>query len=124
MAATGRLTQKIARQPTVATRIPPMAGPDAAATPNTPAHTPNARARFRGSVMTLVMVDKALGCIMAAPTASSMRNATRVPEAGRERAGQRAQREDRPGPAWNMRRRPIRSPVDPASSSSDAKTRV
>src|ERR1700683_4417403 len=47
-AATGRLTQNTARHPIAATRIPPRIGPDAAAPPNTPAHTPMARARLAG----------------------------------------------------------------------------
>jgi hypothetical protein len=117
------LTQKIARHPSVATRIPPMVGPDAAATPNTPAHRPKARARPAGSVMTLVMVERALGCIMAPPTAWTMRKASRVPRLGAsEQASDPAAKTARP--IWDMRRRPIRSPVDPASSNSEAKTRV
>ena len=100
-----------------------MTGPDAAAAPNTPAHMPKAWARLTGSVMTLAMVDRALGCIMAPPAAWSIRNAIKVPRLGAtEQASEPAAKTTRP--AWNMRRRPIRSPVDPASSNSPAKTRV
>ena len=123
MAATGTLTRKTARHPTVATSRPPRIGPEAAATPNTPAHTPIARARRAGSVMTLVMVDRALGCSMAPPTACTIRNAMRVPSPGATEQATEATA-NRPSPAANSRRRPNRSPRADAVSSSTANVRV
>jgi hypothetical protein len=48
--ASGTLTRKIARQPTVSVRAPPTTGPAASAAPVIAAHEPTARARSAGSV--------------------------------------------------------------------------
>ncbi len=58
---TGTFTQKIACQPLTSTSSPPSRGPAAMLTPTTPPHTPIARARSRGSVKVLVMIDIATG---------------------------------------------------------------
>jgi hypothetical protein len=71
------LTQKIARQPTVSMRAPPIRGPSAIATPCTLPHTPIARARACGSVNTLTMIDIATGFSIAPPIACRTRHATR-----------------------------------------------
>ena len=60
--------------------------------PTTPPHTPMARARSRGSVKVLVMIDIATGLSIEPPTACTMRNAISQPRLGREAAQQRAER--------------------------------
>ena len=66
---TGRLIQKIDRQPTEETSVPPTIGPSAIEMPNTAPQTPTACARSRGSVKVLVMIDMATGFIIEPPTA-------------------------------------------------------
>jgi hypothetical protein len=50
MSASGTLTRKIARQPTVSARMPPATGPTARAAPVIAAQVPTAWARRAGSV--------------------------------------------------------------------------
>src|SRR4249919_3124331 len=90
---TGMLTQKIPRQPTLSTSTPPRGGPAAMDRPNTPPQMPMARARSRGSVKVLAMIDTATGFIIEPPTAWSMRNATSQPRPG-ARLQQRTEGED------------------------------
>ncbi|KEF05917.1 hypothetical protein DF17_17100 [Streptomyces rimosus] len=119
----GTLIQKIARQSTLCTSSPPTIGPAAMLMPTTPPHTPIARARSFGSVKVLVMIDIATGLSIEPPTACTMRNATRHSRFGaRLHSSEPSAKTTRP--AWKTRRRPSRSAVEPASISSDARTRV
>ena len=63
-------------------RTPPTTGPSPRLMPTTPLHTPMARARTRGSVKTLVMMDIATGLSMEAPTACTIRKAISQPSPG------------------------------------------
>ncbi|GGX60505.1 hypothetical protein GCM10010510_00940 [Streptomyces anandii JCM 4720] len=91
--------------------------------PTTAPQTPIARARSRGSVKVLVMIDMATGLSIEPPTACTMRKTT-----SSSRLGAREHSSDpRPkttSPAMNTRLRPMRSAVEPASISSEASTRV
>jgi hypothetical protein len=117
------LIQKIARQPTESTRRPPIRGPAAIDMPTTPPHTPIARARSRGSVNVLVMIDIATGLSIEPPTACTIRKATSDSRFGaREHSTEPIVKTTRP--AMKTRLRPIRSAVDPASISSEASTSV
>ncbi|GHH93742.1 hypothetical protein GCM10017779_41990 [Streptomyces capillispiralis] len=120
---TGRLIQKMARQPTDSTSSPPTRGPAAIEMPTTAPHAPIARARSRRSVKVLVMIDMATGFSIEPPTACTVRNAT---SDGRSGASEHSTepRVKTTRPAMNTRLRPIRSAVEPASISSDARTRV
>ncbi len=120
---TGRLTQKMERQPTESTSSPPTSGPAAIDRPTTAPHTPIARARSRGSVKVLVMIDMATGLSIEPPTACTMRNTTSQFRSGAsEHSSEPRVKATRP--AMNTRLRPIRSAVDPASISSEASTSV
>ena len=111
---TGMFTQKIPRQPTEVTRAPPTTGPSARLMPNTAPHSPIARARSAGSVNVFVMIDIATGLSIDPPSAWSARNATSQPSAGaRLQASEPSVNSARP--VWKVRRRPIRSPVEPES---------
>ena len=119
----GRLIRKIERQPTVSTSTPPIRGPAAMETPPTAPHTPMARARSAGSVKVLVMIDIATGLSIAPPTAWTMRKTMSQSRLGAsEHSREPAVKATRP--ATNTLRRPIRSAVEPASISSEARTRV
>jgi hypothetical protein len=78
----GMLIQKMDRQPIVSTSTPPTTGPSPRLMPTTPPHTPMARARSRGSVNTLVIMDIATGLSIEAPTACTILNATSQPSPG------------------------------------------
>ena len=121
---TGMLIQNTARQSIACTRRPPTNGPPAMLTPATPPHQPIARARSLGSVKTLVTIDIATGFSMLPPIACTMRKAISQPSPGATLQRQRAEREAQRGRAWKVRRRPIRSPVEPASISRQAITSV
>lgn len=120
---TGRLIQKMERQPTVSTSSPPTRGPAAIEMPTTAPHTPIARARSRGSVKVFVMIDIATGLSIEPPTAWIIRKTMRV-----SRLGAREQSTEpmvnRTRPAMKTLRRPMRSAVEPASISREASTRV
>jgi hypothetical protein len=120
---TGTLIQKIERQPAQATSTPPSTGPTARLSPFTPAHTPIARARSRGSVKTFATMDSATGLSIDPPIACSARNATSSPIDGAIPHSSEP-RLNSASPVWNVRRRPIRSAVEPDSMSRLASTRV
>lgn len=91
--------------------------------PTTAPHAPIARARSRGSVNVLVMIDMATGFSIEPPTACTIRNATSASRFGaREQSTEPRVKTTRP--AMKTRLRPIRSAVEPASISSEARTRV
>jgi hypothetical protein len=120
---TGRLSQKIERQPIVCTSTPPTKGPAAMLRPATPAQTPMARARSRRSVKVLVMIDMATGLSIEPPTACTMRNAISRPTVGAMlHSSEPTLNSTRP--TWNVRRLPSRSAVEPDSTSSAASTSV
>ena len=107
----------------MSTSAPPSSGPSAIDRPITLPHTPMARARSARSVKTLVMIDIATGLSIEPPTACSARNAMSQPVVGaRLHSSDPAPKSTRP--AWKVRRRPIRSPVDPPSMSRLASTSV
>ncbi len=119
---TGRLSQKIDRQPTDSTSSPPTSGPAAMETPMTAPQTPIARARSRGSVKVLVMIDMATGFSIDPPTACTMRKITSVWRFGAtEHSAEPAVKTARP--VMKTRLRPIRSAVEPDSISREARTR-
>ena len=120
---TGMLTQKIPRQPTLSTSTPPRGGPAAMDNPNTPPQMPMARARSRGSVKVLAMIDTATGFIIEPPTAWIMRNATSQPRPG-ARLHSSEPTVKMASPIWNTLRRPNRSAVDPARMRTLAMTTV
>ena len=120
---TGMLIQKIARQPIESMSAPPTTGPSARLIPTTPPQMPMAWARSRGSVKTFVMIDIATGLSMLPPTAWTIRNAISQPRPGaRLHSNDPSVKTTRP--VWNVRRRPIRSPVEPESSNRLASTNV
>ncbi len=91
--------------------------------PTTPPQTPIARARSRGSVKVLVMIDIATGLSIEPPTACTARNSTSHPRLGaRLQSSEPSTKTTRP--VWNTRRRPKRSASEPNSISSEASTRV
>ncbi len=120
---TGTLIQKIERQPTESTSNPPTSGPAAIEMPTTAPHTPMARARSRGSVKVLVMIDIATGFSIEPPTACTMRAATSSSRLGASEQSTEP-RVKTTSPVMKTLRRPIRSAVDPASISSEARTSV
>lgn len=112
----GTLIQKMARQFTVSVSRPPTTGPSAMLTPTTPPHTPIAWARSLRSVNVFVMIDMATGLSIDPPTAWTIRAATSQPRLGaRLHSNDPAVKTTRP--VWNVRRRPIRSAVEPTSIS-------
>ena len=119
----GTLIQKMARQSSQPIRVPPTIGPRPIEIPMTPPQTPIARARSRGSVNTLVMIDIATGFIIEPPIACRARNATSAP-----RLGATLQASDptpnRDSPTMNTRLRPSRSAVEPDRMSRLASTNV
>ena len=119
----GTLTQKIERQPMVSTRMPPSTGPAPRLTPTTPANTPIARARSRGSVKTLVTMDMATGLSIEPPTAWTIRKAISQPSPGATLQS-REPSVNSESPTWKVRRRPSRSAVEPDRISRLASTTV
>ena len=102
---------------------PPTTGPAARAIADTPDHRPMAWTRSRGSGKAAVRMARELGSMAAAPTAWRARPATSAGRVGaRPHRAEEAVNTTRP--ARNTRRRPNRSPSDPAVSSRLAKTRM
>ena len=116
------LTQKMPRQPIESTSAPPTTGPSAMLRPNTPPHTPIARARSRRSVNVFVMIDIATGLSMDPPTAWTIRKAISQPRPGARLHSSSGREHARP--AWKVRRRPTRSAVEPENISRLASTSV
>ena len=117
------LTQKMPRQPTVPMRMPPSTGPSAIDRPNTPSHTPIARARSAGLVNVLVMMPSAGGFSIAPPAPCSRRNAISQPRLG-ARLHSQDPRVNSDRPTWKITRRPIRSAAAPENISKLASTMV
>jgi hypothetical protein len=117
----GRLIQKIARQSTNSTRMPPTSGPSPMPIPETPPQMPMARARSRGSVKTLVMIDMATGLSIEPPSACTIRKATSHPTDG-PRLHSTDPQTKIARPVWNVRRRPTRSAIEPDSNKKLAST--
>ena len=67
-AATGTLTMNTEPQEKCSSSQPPEIGPAATPTPTIAAHSPIAFARFTGSAKMLVISDRVVGKITAAPT--------------------------------------------------------
>jgi hypothetical protein len=120
---TGTLIQKMDCQPALSTSTPPTSGPSAMLRPITPPHTPMALARSRLSVKVLVMIDIATGLSIEPPTACTIRNTISQPALGATLHSSEP-RPNRVRPVWKVRRRPIRSAVEPASISRLASTRT
>jgi hypothetical protein len=113
----------MARQLTDCTSSPPTSGPAAMEMPTTAPHTPIARARSRESVKVLVMIDMATGLSIEPPTAWIIRNTTSSSRSG-AREQSREPTENSTRPVMKTRLRPMRSAVEPASMSSEARTSV
>ena len=99
------LSQKIDRQSTADTRMPPRIGPSAIEMPNPAPQMPTACARSRGSVNVFVMIDIATGFSIDPPTACSTRNATSASIVGATLHSSDAT-ENTVRPVTKMRRRP------------------
>ena len=91
--------------------------------PNTPPHTPIARARSRRSVNVFVMIDIATGLSMDPPTAWTIRKAISQPRPG-ARLHSSEPAVNTPRPVWKVLRRPTRSAVAPENISRLASTTV
>ena len=111
--------QKMPRQPTVPTRTPPSTGPSAMDRPNTPSHTPMARARSAGRVKVFVMMPSAAGLSIEPPTPCRIRKPISQPRLG-ARLHSQEPRVNSERPTWKMVRRPIRSATAPENISSAA----
>ncbi len=91
--------------------------------PTVAPQAPIARLRSRGSVKTFVMIDIATGLSIEPPTPCKARAAISQPSVGATlQASEPAANTNRP--VWNVRRRPSRSPVEPASINRLASTIV
>src|SRR5215831_20978002 len=106
--AMGTLAQKTDRHPASPVRAPPTTGPRARLRPNTPSHTPMARARLAGVVNVLVMMPSAAGLSMAAPTPCMTRKVISHPRLGARLHSHEA-RANADRPTWKILRRPTRS---------------
>lgn len=82
-----------------------------------------ARARSRGSVKVLVMIDMATGLSIEPPMACTIRKMTSDSRFGATEQSAEP-RVNITSPAMKTLRRPIRSAVEPASISSEARTSV
>jgi hypothetical protein len=100
---------------------PPSTGPAASAIADTPDHRPIACTRSRGSGKAAARIARVLGSSAAPPTACSARPPT---SAGRLGASPHSAElpVNTTRPARNTRRRPKRSPSEPAVSSRLANT--
>src|SRR5437763_890803 len=122
-AHTGTLMRNTEPHPKRSTSSPPTTGPMAIPMPATPAHTPIARARSAGSRNVLVRIDRVVGKMNAPPTPMRARAAMSIPgelavDASAENTPNHA------SPNNSVRRRPYRSPIEPAVRSRHAKTIV
>ena len=120
---TGMFAQKMPRQPTEPTRMPPATGPSAMDRPDTPSQTPIALARSFGALKTLVMMPSAAGLSMLPPTPCSTRNAISQDSEG-ARLHSHEPSVNRLRPTWKMVRRPILSAAAPENMSRLASTIV
>ena len=120
---TGTFRKNTLCQPSESTRSPPTTGPSASARPDTPAQSPMACARSRGSGNVCVMIESVLGIRAAAPTPCSAREAIRNPmEPDRPQSSEPSEKMIRP--AMKSRLRPNRSPSVPPVSSRLANSNV
>ena len=119
----GTFTQKIDRQPMDWTSRPPRIGPEAALTPNVAPQMPIATARSLASVKVLERIESEFGLSIEPPIACSMRKTISEPRLG-ARLHNSDPVEKITRPIWNMRRRPIRSPVEPERINRLAITRM
>ena len=120
---TGMFAQKMPRQPTEPTRMPPATGPSAMDRPETPSQTPIALARSFGPLNTLVMMPSAAGLSMLPPIPCSTRNAISQVSDGARLQSQEP-RVNRLRPTWKMVLRPILSAAAPENISRLASTIV
>jgi hypothetical protein len=122
-AATGTLTRNTEPQEKCSSSQPPVIGPAATPTPTIAAHSPIAFARFTGSVKMLVINDRVVGKMTAAPTPMAARAAISA-SAELTCAATADVIAKRARPALSQPRRPKRSDRLPADSISPAMTRV
>ena len=108
-AASGRLTRKIARQPTRSISQPPSTGPMAPAMALAAAQTPIARPRATPSKRRRGWPG-CWACSMAAPTPWITPREQQQRQAGRQRAAGRGEREHQRSRPTSSRPRPNRSP--------------
>ena len=113
---TGTLIRKIACQPMSEVSAPPRSTPTAAPAPPTAPQAPSARARSWPSVNVAMMIERAAGESIAAPSPWPARAANKaVALAARAEATDAAVKT--PRPVRNMRLRPMRSAARPPSRS-------
>ena len=117
------LAQKIPRQPAAATSTPPSTGPSAMDRPNTPSHTPMARARSARPVNVLVMMPRAAGLSIEPPAPCRTRKPISQSRLG-ARLHSHEPRMNRDSPTWKTVRRPIRSASAPENISRAASVMV
>ena len=123
MAQMGTLTRNTADHPKRSTRKPPARGPTAMPMPDTPAHTPIARPRSRGSTKVLVRMESVVGKMKAPPTPISARAA--ITMAGLEAVEATAENvPNHSRPKVSAPLLPYRSPSEPAVRSRQANTMV
>lgn len=115
---TGAFSQKMNRQPTVSVSTPPSIGPKATLDAAANAHAAVARARSAGNAA--AAIANPCGSITAAASPWPARAAS---SAGSEGAAAHSSdiAANAANPIRNSRRRPNRSPTDPAVSSTAAK---
>ena len=119
----GRLIQNTARQLTYWISNPPTVGPSAIEIPTTAPQTPSARARSTRPVNTCEMMRQCNGIHhRAADGLHEARGDQHLDDGAMLHSSEPSAKTV--SPIWNTRRRPKRSPVAPASISSEASTRV
>ena len=118
----GTLTRNTDPQEKCSSSSPPPSGPTTIPSPDTPAHTPMARARSR-PVKTLVRIDSVVGKMKAPPIPISPRQTISI-VADRAWDASAEQAPNTTSPKVSAPLRPSRSPSDPAVSSRPAKTMV
>ena len=119
----GTLTNSTQRQLSPLVRTPPSSTPAAPPAPATAPQIPSARLRSAPSAKVVVMIDRAAGDTIAAPSPWTARAAiSHVSDCARPPASEASEKTTRP--SMNIRRRPSRSAIRPPSSRKPPKVSV
>ena len=119
----GTLTNSTQRQLRPLVRIPPRSTPAAPPAPATAPQIPSARLRSAPSAKVVVMIERAAGETIAAPSPWTARAAISHPSDCAIPPANDAT-ENRTRPSMNMRRRPSRSAIRPPSRRKPPKVSV
>ncbi len=119
----GRLIRNTARHENATISAPPTSGPSAIEIPGTAPQAPRATARSWGLTNTLRITESAIGLSIEPPIAWSARAEISTPVVGATLQISEP-RANTVSPIWNIRLRPIRSPVEAESISRPASTTV